>query len=333
MAEWKIFRGDDAPHDGIGRLPPPPPWRDFRRLGDTRGTTYRPGEHEVEMVNAALYLRRPLLVTGAPGTGKSSLVYAVAHELGLGPVLRWSINSRSTLGEGLYQYDALARLRDANLEQLGQSKGSGRFLGIGPVAAARGGDIGRYLKLGPLGTALLPSARPRVLLVDEIDKSDIDLPNDLLHVFEEGSYEIPELVRIADQSPEVAVLPEGGERAGDKVTIRGGRVRCDAFPFVVLTSNGERELPPAFLRRCLRLDLAAPGVDRLRQIVRAHLDGVDTKTVEGLLAAYVERRDAGHLLATDQLLNAIYLVAQGNLPEGSEKEDVLAALLRELGRS
>jgi MoxR-like ATPase len=333
MAGWKIFRGDEVPHDGIGRLPPPPPWRDFRRLGDTRGTTYRPGEHEVEMVNAALYLRRPLLVTGAPGTGKSSLVYAVAHELGLGPVLRWSINSRSTLGEGLYQYDALARLRDANLEQLGQSKGAGRFLGLGPAGSTRGGDIGRYLKLGPLGTALLPAPRPRVLLVDEIDKSDIDLPNDLLHVFEEGAYEIPELVRIADQTPEVAVLPEGGEDASDRVMIRGGRVRCHAFPFVVLTSNGERELPPAFLRRCLRLDIAAPGVDRLRQIILAHLGGVDTRVVEGLLKDYVERRDAGHLLATDQLLNAIYLVARGNLPEGSEKEDILAALLRELGRS
>ena len=333
MSEWKIFRGDDAPHDGIARLPPPPPWRDFALLADTRGATYRPGEHEVEMVNAALYLRRPLLVTGSPGTGKSSLVYAVARELGLGRVLRWSINSRSTLGEGLYQYDALARLRDANLEQLGRSKGAARFLGFGPASEAQGGDIGRYLKLGPLGTALLPSPRPRVLLVDEIDKSDIDLPNDLLHVFEEGSYEIPELVRISDQMPEVDVLPEGGDGPDDKVTIRGGRVRCDAFPFVVLTSNGERELPPAFLRRCLRLDIAAPGVDRLRQIVRAHLEGVDTGTVEGLLAAYVERRDAGHLLATDQLLNAIYLVAQGNLPEGAEREDVMAALLRELGRS
>ena len=249
MADWKIFRGDEVPHDGIGRLPPPPPWRDFRRLGDTRGATYRPGEHEVEMVNAALYLRRPLLVTGAPGTGKSSLVYAVAHELGLGPVLRWSINSRSTLGEGLYQYDALARLRDTNL-----AGGAGE---AGPHQ-----DVGRYIRLNALGTALLPRDRPRVLLLDEIDKSDIDLPNDLLHVFEEGSYEIPELVRIADQAPEVAVLPEGGERAADKVTIRAGRVRCDAFPFVVLTSNGERELPPAFLRRCLRLEVTPPDEKR-----------------------------------------------------------------------
>src|ERR1700677_4482354 len=135
MAEWKIFRGDDAPHDGISRLPPPPPWRDFRRLGDTRGTTFRASGHEIELVNAALYLRRPLLVTGPPGTGKSSLAYAVAHELGLGPVLRWSINSRSTLGEGLYHYDALARLRDANIEQFHRSS-----------EAPAGREPGRFLK-------------------------------------------------------------------------------------------------------------------------------------------------------------------------------------------
>src|SRR5262249_39410049 len=147
-------------------------------------------------------------------------------------------------------------------------------------------DIGRYLRLGPLGTALLPGSRPRVLLIDEIDKSDIDLPNDLLHVFEEGAYEIAELLRIADKVPQVAVLPDGAESEADKVPVRGGKVRCQAFPFVVLTSNGERELPPAFLRRCLRLDIPAPDEGKLRQIIAAHLKDVDVSQVEELLANF-----------------------------------------------
>jgi MoxR-like ATPase len=327
MDDWKIFKGTDQPHDGILRLPPPPPWRDFERIGERRGSTYRASAHEVELVNAALYLRRPLLVTGPPGAGKSSLAYAVARELGLGDVLRWSINSRSALGDGLYHYDALARLRDANLEQLGHGQGQSS------VADGEAADVGRYLRLGPLGTALLPADRPRVLLIDELDKSDIDLPNDLLHVFEEGGYEIPELVRVADQAPEVSVLPDGGEGLGDKVMIRGGRVRCSAFPFIVLTSNGERELPPAFLRRCLRLDILVPELDRLRQIVLAHLGESDPATVEAILANFLGRRDSGRMLATDQLLNAIFLVARSRVPEGVEREQLLNALLRELGRS
>lgn len=326
MSDWKIFRGAGKPHDGIRDLPPPPPWRDFDRVDERRGATYRADPREIELVNAALYLRRPLLVTGPPGTGKSSLAYAVARELQLGPVLRWSINSRSTLGEGLYHYDALARLRDANLSQVAGD----------PTAPARGPEeVGRYLRLGPLGTALLPSGRPRVLLVDEIDKSDIDLPNDLLHVFEEGGYAIQELVRIGDEAPEVAVDTdpgEGGSPASPAV-IRGGRVRCEAFPFVVLTSNGERELPPAFLRRCLRLDMLVPETDRLRQIVLSHLGEDAREALDRLLGDFLARRDSGRLLATDQLLNAIFLVGRGRVPEGVEREQLLNAVFRELGRT
>jgi MoxR-like ATPase len=264
----------------------------------------------------------------------------VARELRLGAVLRWSINSRSTLAEGLYQYDALARLRDANLEQLARRRAdaapgaeTGTGTGDDPGNSTGAADVGRYVRLGPLGTALLPGDRPRVLLIDELDKSDIDLPNDLLHVFEEGGYEIPELVRVADQAPEVAVLPDDGARSDDRVVIRGGRVRCTHFPFVVLTSNGERELPPAFLRRCLRLDILVPELERLRQIVLAHLGGTEPNLVTQVLDEFRVRRDSGRLLATDQLLNAIFLIARSKVPEGVDREKLLGAILRELGRT
>lgn len=161
--DWFVFRGSGEPHDGVERLPAPPPWRDFdggplvgtvpplgtestRRLG-TRGAgglTWRP--EELELINAALYLRRPLLVTGDPGSGKSTLAHALAHELGLGRVLHWPIVSRTTLRDGLYTYDAIARLQDMQMaKELGE-----------PYTE----DIGEYLRLGPLGTALLPRTRP-----------------------------------------------------------------------------------------------------------------------------------------------------------------------------
>lgn len=211
------------------------------------------------MVNAALYLRRPLLITGRPGTGKSSLAYAVARELGWGSVLRWSITSRSALQQGLYFYDAVARLQEASLQ-------TNAVPGV-PAATSSIPDIGRFIRLGPLGTALLPTRCPRVLLIDELDKSDIDLPNDLLNIFEEGEYIIPELQRLRTQEP-VQVLPYDGE---DLVPVVEGRVRCNTFPFVVITSNGEREFSGPFLRRCLRLKLNPPDPTKLARILDAHL--------------------------------------------------------------
>lgn len=311
VSDWLIYRGTGEPHDGIDRLPAPPPWRAFegvvpdgaeprpedpgisRRLGaNTRlAELHRPAPDEVEVVNAALYLRRPLLITGSPGTGKSTLAHAVAQELRLGRVLRWPIVSSSTLQDGLYQYDAIGRLQDANLA---------RHAGAAP------GGIGRYLRLGPLGTALLPSTRPRVVLVDELDKSDIDLPNDLLNVLEEGSFRIKELERIADNEPEVRVLTDDGVGA----TVQDGRVVCHAFPLVVLTSNGERDFPPALLRRCIRLELQAPNHDLLATMVRAHLGEEAARVGEDLIQLFLERSATG-LLAADQLLNAIYLTQEG----------------------
>jgi MoxR-like ATPase len=247
------------------------------------------------MVNAALLLRRPLLVTGNPGTGKSRLAYAVAHELNLGPVLRWSINTSSTLRDGLYDYDAVGRLQATAPGADGT-----------PVRASALGD---FLTLGPLGTALLPWDRPRVVLVDEIDKSHVDLPNDLLHVFEDGQFPIRELLRADPAERSATVIGHG------RVAIPDGVVRCSEFPLVIMSSNGEREFPAAFRRRCLELHVRPPSAERLGEIIAEHFSkgrfaaGLPDGW-QRLCKEFVERRDRD-ALATDQLMNAIYLRACG----------------------
>jgi MoxR-like ATPase len=313
MTIWEIFDGSLQPHDRVAHLSPAPPWRpsargdgDGDRVGDStdRATTFRADRNAIDLVNAALHLRRPLLVTGKPGTGKSSLIYAVAHELGLGRVLRWPVTSRSTLQQGLYQYDAIGRFHAKSME------------GSPP-------DIGDYITLGPLGTALLPTERPRALLIDEIDKSDIDLPNDLLNIFEEGEYHLPELQRLKAEEP-VHVTTADGDRA----PITWGHVRCREFPFVVLTSNGEREFPPPFLRRCLRLEMPEPTEQRVASIVRAHLGPGAMRRARPIIRKFLERRSTS-TLATDQLLNAVFLVAATEL-KGASRQEVLDALLKAL---
>jgi MoxR-like ATPase len=339
MREWLIYRGAGAPHDGIRDLPPAPPWRDFeggppvpapapldasseRRLGVMRRQAHghRPSAKERELVNAALYLRRPLLVTGDPGSGKSTLAHSVAYELGLGRVLTWSILSRTALNDGLYLYDAIGRLQDVQIERT-QSRTS-------PYADEPGGGIGRYIRLGPLGTALLPNSLPRVLLIDELDKSDVDLPNDLLNVLEEGEFTIPELVRIADRAPDVEVLCDDGT----PVTIHGGRVQCKAFPFIILTSNGERDFPAPLLRRCLQLEIEPPDRERLAGMVHAHFGDDAVERYGSVIEDYLDHA-SGDIRAIDQLLNAIQLTQQAQWPDDDETRQRLTnELLRPLDR-
>jgi MoxR-like ATPase len=338
MKDWRIFRAGAPPewkgvrpHDGLTSLPAPPPWRrttttalpekparppfdDFEAEA-LKGAPIRlkddpkDKDNVVRAINAALYLRRPLLVTGKPGVGKSSLAYAVAYQLQMGPVLKWPITSRATVKSGLYEYDAVGRLQDADKKELGS-----------------------YFRLGPLGTALYPTTWPRVLLIDEIDKGDLDLPNDLLNVLEDGYFDIPELARAKDQRVRVKVHgPVKRDGSSPDVEITGGHVQSDQFPFIVMTSNGEREFPAPFLRRCIRATVPQPLLPELKEIVsahlRTHLQNVPPESVESMITKFIEQRDRQDI-ATDQLLNAAYLVlgdgrSSGERPDSAEANESL----------
>ncbi len=203
----------------------------FRRFTGTR--TYLTNPALESAVNCALALERPLLVKGEPGTGKTVLAAAVAESLGM-PLLTWSIKSTTKAVDGLYHYDVVQRLNDA------------RF-GEGDVR-----DIRRYIRMGVLGQAF--SAEQRVVvLIDEIDKADLEFPNDLLRELDEMVFHVPEL----DET-----------------------VRAKHRPVVIITSNAEKELPDAFLRRCVFHYIAFPDRERMKKIVDVHLPNLSEKLVE-----------------------------------------------------
>jgi MoxR-like ATPase len=321
---WKVFHGDKRkPHIELYRLPAPP-WRRTNEItapedfdeklierDENKARPFLPDEPMIWAVNAALYLRRPLLLTGKPGTGKSTLISSVATELKMGPVLRWDITSRSTVRSGIYEYDAIGRLQKTK----------------------PGGEeppIEQYLTLGPLATAMLGTTWPRALLIDEIDKGDLDLANDLLNVIEEGAYEIPELRRLGDRTLKIR------DGFGRDAEITRGQLECRQFPFVVMTSNAEREFPPPFLRRCVRLTIkAAEDIDRLTAIVNSHLGERlfgRTSEVKTLIERFIDDAKTKEM-ATDQLLNAVFLIIGSK--DGAEKKftkeelDGLRAMLLE----
>lgn len=324
VSDWKIFTGSGEPHDGLASLPAPPPWRFAHAAAPlvvptdasagvdsaerARARPFILGDAMRNAVNAALYLRRPLLLTGKPGTGKSTLVAKVAHELRLGSVLRWPINSRSTVRSGIYEYDAVGRLQAGNKEEP---------------------SVESYLKLGPLGTALMATEWPRALLIDEIDKSDLDFANDLLNIIEEAEVDIPELRRLGTDVVDVE------DFEGKIVSVTNGRLQNRQFPFVVMTSNGEREFPAPFLRRCIRLRIEAPTPEELEQIVYSHLkdhaDKLNKQEITRLIGDFVGSQREDNEVATDQLLNAVFLtVAMKDVAKLSFESAELAMLQRQL---
>jgi MoxR-like ATPase len=304
-------------------------WKSLDALAQERPRQQRSGEvfrlpdtdegEQVRLaVNASLHLRRPLLVSGDPGSGKTSLAHAIAWELGLGPVLTWPITPRSRLREdGLYRYDALGRLQDTQLDQLATE---------GQVARR---PIGDYITLGPVGTAFLPSRWPRVLLIDEIDKSDLQLPSELLHLFEEGEYEIEELLR--DTSGEDIKV-----RTSDRdlpVSLPCGTVQCHAFPIVVMTSNRERDFPAAFHRRCLRVEMPRPTTKSLVPLVEAHF-GTVGEGASDWIEEFVGKDNRGDR-SVDQLLNAIFLLNPpgSTRPTNEQMEKLKAVLYKHLNET
>ena len=229
-------------------------------------------------VNAAITLERPLLVKGEPGTGKTVLAHEIAAGLGV-PLIEWHIKSTTKAAQGLYEYDAVSRLRDS---QLGDE---------------RVHDIGNYIIKGMLWQAFTQE-QPCVLLIDEIDKADIEFPNDLLQELDRMEFHVYET---------------------------GETVKAKHRPIVIITSNNEKELPDAFLRRCFFHYIRFPDPDTMRQIVEVHFPGLKRRLVAEALQVFYDVRDVPGLKkkpSTSELLDWIKLLLNEDIsPETLRERD------------